>query len=383
MVTPLPRIVTSAALWTAITVALCAQTPDPIAPERGPVLRTVSLPVQPAASSTSQPSATTSESPVGCVLLKNDHVLFGQAQQLGELVVVRSIHGGEIRIDRQQVACWAPTLRDLYQYRVDHRRDGDLESHLRDARWCLRYELLDLAAAELRAVYAIDANHSEARRIQQKLNRRVAPQTPRPAFPDPVLPVRYDAESEDTQPKLFDGPTLSRFAGQIQPMLINRCGNCHSHRLAEADVTWRIFAPPTGTRASAEFTRTNLQATIPYIDPVDPLSSPLLVNATEEHGGHPPFLTRRNASAIDALRSWVALVAQESRMASEMGMEEGIDADEALDEQPPTVSDPPATTSQPPSKSKPDGPSRLPEVENPFDPDLFNRRFHMKTNGRP
>ena len=81
-----------------------------------------------------------------CVLLTNDNVLFGHARQVGQWVLVRTGQGGEVQLPREEVACWAGSPRDLYRYRVDHRQKGDLAARLRDAEWCLRYELYDLAA---------------------------------------------------------------------------------------------------------------------------------------------------------------------------------------------------------------------------------------------
>ena len=81
-----------------------------------------------------------------CVLLKNDNVLFGRARQLGEFVMVTTAAGGEVRLPRMSVACWAESIRDLYQFRVDQRGKPNLSSHLHDARWCVRYDLYDLAA---------------------------------------------------------------------------------------------------------------------------------------------------------------------------------------------------------------------------------------------
>ena len=91
-----------------------------------------------------------------CVLLKNDNVLFGQARQLGEFVMVTTAAGGEVRLPRVSVACWAENIRDLYQFRIDQRGKPNLRSHLRDARWCVRYDLYDLAAKEVIAARRID-----------------------------------------------------------------------------------------------------------------------------------------------------------------------------------------------------------------------------------
>ncbi len=99
----------------------------------------------------SQPDSSQPDSSRPCVLLRNDNVLFGSATQQGDYVIVQRGHGNEIRLPRGDVACWAGSIRNLYQYRVDHRPKGNLAALIKDAHWCLRYDLLDLAGADIRA----------------------------------------------------------------------------------------------------------------------------------------------------------------------------------------------------------------------------------------
>ncbi|MEE2937083.1 MAG: hypothetical protein VYA84_13950 [Planctomycetota bacterium] len=405
----------------ALTTTVCSQTAD---------VRDIPCEVSsPRANSTQLNSnnLTLSPPPDGCVLLKNDHVLFGQARQIGEYVIVLSRQGGEIRLPREQVACWAPSIRNLYQFRVDHQQPGDLNTHLADASWCLRYDLFDLAATELRAAYAIDATSPEARRIEQRLERRISQEHNRitqehnritqehtrpkenhsTTGPPQVAQLQFESPVIEHASNPIEGRPLQLFASQIQPMLINRCSNCHSHRLAgQTKVQWRIFAPPSGTRASAEFTRSNLGATLPYLDNDNPADSPLLKYATTKHGGEEAPLGLRNAKAINGLQRWVEMAAialntataspasanktttNNEAIFSPVAAPQSVSAPQSMDSGLTSVSTMWENEGNTPDQLEPQdvlssGPSRLPIVENPFDPDLFNRRFHMKTDGRP
>jgi hypothetical protein len=370
-----------------------------------------------------------------CVLLRNENVLFGVARQVGQFVIVETGQGGEIQLPRQEVLCWADSLRHLYRYRVDHRQSGDLSALLRDARWCLRYDLFDLAAKEIRGVWAIDPNNTEAGRIEDQLRRQssaarrraaVGPasgQSPSsrsaasqsaasgldPAFtsvddtgrsesPGPIKIVAYsgprvpgepsepgepgpvaklvsdslpddglEADIEQT-PVDVDLPTLRRFASQVQPMLLNRCGRCHDAAIGNRG-GWKIELPPIGARSSARMTRENLSSALRYIDPLDPEQSLLLSKATTAHGGGESPLQVRDAKAIEALRRWLWIAAASIGSMEPVGGElESMEITEQVfsEEMP-----------QDRSGSMPAGPSRLPRVANPFDPDLFNRRFHL------
>ncbi len=360
-----------------------------------------------------------------CVLLKNDNVLFGRARQLGEFVMVTTAAGGEVRLPRVSVACWAENIRDLYQFRVDQRGKPSLQSHLRDARWCVRYDLYDLAAKELIAARRIDSNNKEAVVLENRLRNLVAP---RPVvksaairigrgqtaiFADSENEVRPAAFGADHSEAVdFDPDMVRRFASHIQPMLINRCGICHQTMARTVDnqipeTKWHLLIPSVGSRASAAITRSNLQGLISYVDAQSPQNSPLLVMATTDHGGSTAPLSQRNNKAIQSLDYWVKIAADSLRNGKEITWEQGMAAqnvqrdisrerkavpsssipslvtmdsalDRALGESIGPSTDEPGVL---PAKELPEhgvksAPHRLPPVSNPFDPDLFNRRFH-------
>jgi hypothetical protein len=361
-----------------------------------------------------------------CVLLKNDNVLFGRARQLGEFVMVTTAAGGEVRLPRVSVACWAENIRDLYQFRVDQRGKPNLRSHLRDARWCVRYDLYDLAARELIAARRIDPDNKEAIILENRLRNLVAP---RPVIKaaatrigsgqtatsvnheDEIRPAAFSADHSDTID--FAPDTIRRFASHIQPMLMNRCGVCHQTMARTVnnqipETKWQLLIPSVGSRASAAITRSNLQGMIPYIDAQAPKNSPLLVMATTDHGGSPVPLSQRNTKAIQSLDYWVKIAADSLRngkqLSRDQGGASGNDVQEkisrerkavpplgssalapmhsALDRALETGND--SLTDEPgvpaakdaPEHSAKSAPHRLPPVSNPFDPELFNRRFH-------
>lgn len=351
-----------------------------------------------------------------CVLLNNDNVLYGVAEQIGEFVIVRSGQAGEIQLSRSAVACWADSIRNLYRYRVDHRSNGDVAVHLRDARWCLRYDLYDLAAAEIRLARQIDPNNSQADLIEDQLRRQVA-------APSAPSMTNVASQSVGLQKEPVSDPvdpaTLRRFASHIQPMLINRCGSCHQSTTLSAENGWAMTLPARGSRASAEMTHANLASTLEYLDLDVPEVSRLLLKATEDHGGVAAPLNSRNAKAIRSFEHWIltattamARTRDHRRVASrkpysaksghrDTTTRSGADDERRIDER--RIDEPPASgpTSNVGSGEAEafvaeretmklqvgssalqsgEGPRRLPEVANPFDPDLFNRRFHPESD---
>ncbi len=321
-------------------------------------------------------------SPQSCVLLKNDNVLFGHAYQMGEFVVVQTGHGGEVQLSRKEVACWATSLRDLYQYRVDHRQKGDLGALIRDARWCLQYDLFDLAAQEIAAAKQIDPASPAARSVQDQLQRltdsRARTVSDVIVQPPAVQPVDYEEDRVSNESGSVDLTTLRGFASHVQPMLLNRCGRCHSDDTSRA---WALVVPSVGARASSQITHANLAASLRYIDHIAPSESELLVKATTPHGGVGAPLSPRNAKAIESLKWWIATAAN-TMTRPEMGYQQPDQQGPASFPQTPSIAERGAVPEEDRSHSQGNGqPARLPRVQNPFDPDLFNRRFH-KNPGR-
>ena len=142
-------------------------------------------------------------------------------------------------------------------------------------------------------------------------------------------------------------------------------------------------------------TRANLKAITPYIDVLSPEKSPLLIMATTEHGDGPVVLSQRNSKAIQVLEQWIKIAASSlSRDQPPSGQGTDDAKPVSLVDSTQEVSGIPASEEGPDLQGGSDAnqvvvppqalesrrakatPHRLPQVPNPFDPDLFNRRFH-------
>lgn len=344
-----------------------------------------------------------------CVLLHNGNVLFGDAEALGDWVTVRSGQGNVIRLRRDQVACWGESPRDLYRYRIENRREGDPDSYLREARWCLRYRLHDLAAAELQRLYRLDPDHEGAALLEQQL--RSASRKSRGLHrsrsgsevgsaeeqaEEPTVPLADFSIIQDpveTPPSEVEGVPLQLFARHVQPLLLNRCGRCHSHL---TDREYQLLVPAGAQRPSARMTRENLASTLRYVTPDRPNKSPLLKMAKQPHGGGPAaVITPRESRTLEKLTVWARLAGRgdladsspdtPSPALATASYEDDGGAETALagfdqptslpDDWDAGLTDPDVTEAVPRERPR-KTPSRLPPVENPFDPELFNRRYH-------
>ncbi|EMI16362.1 putative secreted protein [Rhodopirellula maiorica SM1] len=313
-----------------------------------------------------------------CVLLNNGNVLWGTVTQLGPWIMVSRDGVSEVQLARKDVACWGNSIRDLYQYRIDRRGTGSLASRLEDARWCLRYDLYDLAAKELVDIYAIAPDHPEAKRIEQRL-RSTALAEEDVADVEPTEPAIDDVPNDPSKAwipaALASSDRVRDFARFVQPLMINRCAQCHSH---DTERKWQLMTPSIGSRPSARMTHDNLKAAFEFLDMQSPMTSEMLVKAQTPHGDEPRGVDARRQTMAATIQKWVESVHANVAPAKSVPTQvpplgQFFAPEEAIPM--PVIAEPqeaevpaakPATSARP---------ARLPDIGNPFDPELFNRRF--------
>ncbi|TWT82395.1 hypothetical protein CA13_38580 [Planctomycetes bacterium CA13] len=345
------------------------------------------LTLSPSVASPPQELTIQNDGPRACVLLHNGNVVYGTAHQRGEFVVIRRESGVEIQLSRNDVACWANSIHDLYKFRVDNRRDSSVATRLNEIRWCLRYDLFGLAAAELVEVYSVDPSNGEARKLENRLRRAAEVAMRQPSNPS-TSNQDFKAASTDVAPPspmvqaIVDSSEHIRdFSRYVQPLLINRCGQCHSHTSEQA---WQLNTPSIGQRATSRMTRQNLTATLGFVDLDSPLDSELLQKSTTAHGDEPAGNDARRSAAAATLLHWIASIeATVPRLQLDQPKSDSlgqyaspISSEEIGPSELPKSELGEATVNPRTDDVTSDPkPSRLPKISNPFDPELFNRKY--------
>ncbi|MDA8743636.1 hypothetical protein N9N28_03280 [Rubripirellula amarantea] len=331
-----------------------------------------------------------------CVLLGNGNVVFGAAHQVGEYVVIRKGGGSEVRLPRTAVACWAGSVRNLYQYRIDHRETKNVRTHLEEADWCLRYELFDLAENELELARKLDPSHPDLSRLELRLNLATSEVTRSVPVISGIEHAQHDQEI--SPPSAISQVSVEQFARTVQSTLATRCSRCHE---PDSGRKWTLASPPGKSRASSETTHANLNAVLGYVNADDYRDSELLIKAITPHGGEAAPLGLRHRKAIVALEYWLQRAAyemkhsgQEVSTTSHTQPSDAFDRDERLDRDD-SIADPTwsesfedqaaidaefETAKRPvlEADQNSDLPWRMPQVDNPFDPDLFNRQHGLR-----
>ncbi|MGB7347825.1 MAG: hypothetical protein WBD20_26610 [Pirellulaceae bacterium] len=329
------------------------------------------------------------------MLLSNHNVLRGNAIQHGNEIIVRRNDGSELHLDRKRVLCWGNSVQDLYRFRIDQRQKNDLTAYLADIQWCLRHELIDptllqIASRDLQEAQQFAPRDRNLARLAIQLHRQLVAQqsqanpiqqvsqADRQAVAEQIQMVDHQQELARAEQD-FDRDTLSGFARDVQPMLLNRCGSCHGH---QSDLAWRLLLPAKGSRASARMTRQNLVATAKYLNFDEGLESELRIRAMDGHAGEQHALSIRETGSTRAFERWLqhARPAGDALDIAKRRLNEDDDASETQSFENPDAhiahKNPWASDESSPHQS--DKIERLPQVSNPFDPEIFNRRQQLR-----
>lgn len=328
----------------------------------------------------------------GVLLLRNGQAIEGKITRAGQLYYV-ALANGEIRIKAADVELVCRDVEEGYHRKRAAMRSGSVGDHLELAEWCLRHGLSAQAGGELAAAARADPRHPMIGVLRRRLSLAVEPpKAPRPARPADSPP----AASPEELARLVRGMpagTVETFTGQIQPVLVNNCTGAGCHGPA-AKTAFRLQRTPVGRPPGRLLTQRNLRATLQWVDKTNPSASRLLTAPIRPHGtARTAIFSHRQMAQYRRLVDWVHRVAQ--RPASEV-------PDTVVSPEQPAVRAMPAEpldfdSPGPDSASRAgDRPGLLPHAKDPlakplpgrpvspggqfvpvdpFDPEIFNRRY--------
>lgn len=367
-------------------------------------------------------SPAVAESP-SYVLLRNDNLLVGRVLPLGELVEVDRGDGSSLRVSAQQIMHVAPSIEALYAYRKSNRIDVDLKAIQNDVRWYLRYGMIRQAAQDALLARALEPRHPETSRllkqIASRLRNELEQSSPKPADAESAIQtVSHEEPAEETSQPSQNNSGLPdelvyHFQARVQPIFLNRCNNCHTKHESN-DRAFQIHPASRARWAPATTARDNIASILEFVDRENPQASVIRVRASDGHGGSNHSFGNERSAMMQRLDHWLNQLSGTSngdtsqfgqRSPSTNAHSDGTEAFQS-NITAPSGSTPasavlnspemraaqsiPTPTSNPwadqnlqeDSQNLPqngatnEGVRRMPKVENPFDPSIFNRRFH-------
>ncbi len=334
------------------------------------------------------------------LVLRNGGVLVGQVVPAGDRYVVLLGDSSEVRVPVRDVEMHCIDLDEAYQRKRSSLASNDVTGHLNLVDWCLQYKLHSRAADQLLTVIALQPRHPRLPGLQRRLHLAVAAPESHDTQDGASSRMISMADLEKTTRSLPPG-SVAEFTSQIQPILFNQCGgnSCHGNN---GSSDFRLVRPPLSRSLSRRFTLRNLHAVMQWVDPEDPESSPLLKIPSCAHGGlDTGVFGAREQQQFDLLAAWVRsttmvdaapvpeLVSEPQALPAEGLLQasylQPIDLPEGSSERPRRLTETDAAPSTAPSTT-----SKLPSgigepkrqssgqatARDPFDPQVFNRRYH-------
>ncbi len=240
----------------------------------------------------------------GVLLLKNGELIAGTITAAGDRYDVE-LKDAEISVRRTDVAAVCSTLEECYTAKRAAIDESRVQDHLDLAEWCLKNGLLATAEKEVAAARNLDSEHPKI----PLLERRMALEREQPCDAEPAAAKAPPSQPLDTMVRGLPGGAMPSFTNTVQPLLLNYCakGGCHASRGAGALHLERI-APNRLTGRNA--TQRNLAAALALVDREKPAASKLLTAPIRPHGSlKSPVFSGREQTQYRQLVEWVYLVA--------------------------------------------------------------------------
>lgn len=308
------------------------------------------------------------------LVLRNGYVIDGEVTQVGDRYIVRAAKGSEVRIPVAAVEFRCRDLEDAFRRKAGQIRRGQVNGHIQLFEWCLRHELIGHAEEQLVICERLDPLNPQVHQMRRRF-QSVSAGSAIPAVVS-VSHHRPKAHELNLMMRGLPADTVEQFTTTIQPLLLNRCSNgaCHG---PHSEPAFRLTRPRPGRELERPFTQRNLHATLVTIDRNRPLDSPLVKVLTKPHGPNGSIDPGLSKDQVERVVKWIKGLSNNSAA----NRPDSIATDTRTLRQAPRKtkwrSDPVRTKPLP--KPKPADGSDNPSASlDPFDPEVFNRRYHTK-----
>lgn len=250
----------------------------------------------------------------GVLLLAQGQVIAGEIQQTGDSYSVLVDHG-VIRLSASEVECVCRTLEEVYERKRLRIAADSVRDHLDLAQWCQKNRLMAQAIREIREAAALNPSHPLIPVIERQIRMAAAD----PAGPDMTTAADESPGISPTSDELdrlvrgMPAGSVQMFTETIQPLLTNNCtaSGCHG---PSSDSGFRLLRIPSGRPPSRRLTQRNIHAALKQIDWEDHENSPLLTAPLRAHGtARAPVFADRYSGKYQQLVAWSQFVVQGER----------------------------------------------------------------------
>lgn len=335
----------------------------------------------------------------GLLVLRNGQLLRGEITKAGDNYIVTFGVGGEVKIAAKEVEAQCADIEAAYDYKLRRLSGDGATPHLDLAEWCLRHNLHRHCAEQLSLALAAEPQNKQIEAIDRRLQLSLqAPATTKATQSNSTI---VSAEQLEKTLRELPKGSLERFSTIVQPILNNRCATSHCHG-ATSPSEFVLLRPPAGLNSPQRFTQRNLYAVLQFVDRNDPLNSPLFTKPQSPHGsGTTAAFDARNRAQLQELQTWLEQIAyrkestlpttidpQSAQLTTPLRATPGERASAGVTtasamapvsgDVPPQDSPAATTPAAAPLPANLPPTSRAWQPRDPFDAEIFNRRYSGK-----
>jgi hypothetical protein len=252
------------------------------------------------------------------LVMKNGGVVRGRLRTVSNGYIVSS-KNGYVLIPFNQVDFDSDNVEEAWFTMRLRVKTPTVASHLKIARWCLSQKLPRGAVRELREALDLDPSNETARlmlrRVDDQMRRQAIAAEDNSGRPKAFISVNAVRQPDDARSLAGLSPRMAqRFVAQIQPLLLNRCGNARCHGSATTKREFKL-EHRRGTGSHRRQIERNLGAVLRNLDLGRPGDSKLLSAGLGVHGGRTIFNGPAGAKQFKLIRDWATTAATELRPA--------------------------------------------------------------------
>jgi hypothetical protein len=307
------------------------------------------------------------------LVLKNKQVLEGDITPAGDYYLVSLGKTGHIRLAAKEVEMVCRDLHEAYEKKAAGINAKSVAAHVDLAEWCLRQSLHEETRSELAAAREIEPDYRRIGDLEKRLEFATTATVPSSTHTVPTVATVGTQQLDRAMKELPPG-TVEHFTAVVQPILMDRCGNARCHG-GDVVPRFQLLQPVAGKIPSRRFTQRNLFSTLGIVNKEVADDSELLTMALKAHG---PF-------------GKAAFKSEEDRQYREVA--EWITSLRPIPKQAPPATMNTAQVGKPRNQMGPFKPGEKPSANaeatkpatdaaaaqrDPFDPEIFNRRFHRE-----
>jgi hypothetical protein len=266
------------------------------------------------------------------VLLTDGRLVQGVLSQEDNMIIITQPIGA-MKYPKKRVEQVFPSIRAVYEYKLEQLPENDSDERIKLARWCLAQKMEPEARQQLEAILAHSPKHLQAKAMLVSLDqahdrravRRQDPEVKQAAAEQERAPADDRPGALDAAvisgarrgmglsdiPVIFDlAPAQAvrradEFARYVHPVVQAYCARCHADQY---EGSFQLVAFKTKADKTRDALKANLDACLRLVDRENPTRSELLASSLRPHGRGPtkrPIFQGSNDRAYQILAIWV------------------------------------------------------------------------------